>query len=337
MGDKETSKDKAAGKYWIGFDLGGTKMMATLYDAKFTPIGRARKKTRPHEGLERGMERIVKTIHEALQEAKVDAQGLAGIGIGTPGPLDLDRGVILATPNLGWKNVNLKGTLEKTFGCPAVVLNDVDAGVYGEFRFGAGRGARCVVGIFPGTGIGGGCVYEGKIIRGRTNSVLEIGHMQVMPQGPLCGCGRRGCLEAVSSRLAISTAAAAAAYRGEAPTLLANVGMDLSNIGSNALAASVQGGDKAVEKIIRLAAQWYGVAAGNIVNLLGPDVIVLGGGLVAAMPKLIRDEVEKAARDRVMPSFADIYQIVVAELGDDANSLGAAAWAHTLITESWTE
>jgi glucokinase len=262
----------------------------------------------------------------------VDPKDVAGIGVGSPGPLDLDNGVILNTPNLGWENAPLKKTLEKAFGCPALVVNDVDAGVYGEYRFGAGQGSRCALGVFPGTGIGGGCVYEGKIVRGRNRSVMEFGHMQVMPDGPLCGCGRRGCVEAVASRLAISAAAAAAAYRGEAPKLLESAGgMDLANIRSSVLVDSVNGGDRVVEEIIRDAARWLGIAIGNVVNLLGPDVVILGGGLVEAMPEIYVEEVARSANARVMPSFEGSFKVVAATLADDATVMGAAAWAQDVV------
>lgn len=313
--------------YWVGFDLGGTKMMATVFDAAFNQLGRRRQKTRPHEGMKAGLARMVDTVEEAMQQAGVSRDELAGVGVGSPGPLDLDRGVILDTPNFGWGETPLRKTFEEAFRCPAVIANDVDAGVYGEYRFGAAVDARCVVGVFPGTGIGGGCVYEGRIISGNTLSAMEIGHMQVMPDGPLCGCGRRGCVEAIASRLAISAAAAAAASRGEAPHLLANAGTDLQNIRSGALAASIAAGDSAVEEIISQAAQWLGVAVGNMVNLFVPDVVVLGGGLVEALPTLIRDQVEKTAKKRVMPPFIGSFRVVVAQLGDDATVAGAAAWA----------
>jgi glucokinase len=311
----------------VGFDLGGTKMLAVVYDDRFQPIGRRRTKTNAQEGKKAGLARIAETIEKALQEAEVDKSGLGSIGVGCPGPLDLDRGVVLNTPNLGWKNVRVKEVLEDAFGCPVVILNDVDAGVYGEYRFGAAAGSRCALGVFPGTGIGGGCVYEGKILRGKTSSCMEIGHIEVVPRGPLCGCGADGCLEAVASRLAISAAVAQAAYRGQAPNLLRAAGTDLSDIRSGALAASIAAGDEVVERIVREAARQVGVAVASVVNLLAPDTVVLGGGLVEAMPDLFLEEVGESARRRVMPSFADIFQVVAAELGDDASVMGAAAWA----------
>ncbi len=313
--------------YWMGFDLGGTKMLATVFDGSFKPLGQARKKTRGALGAAKGIERVIETANEALAAAGIKPAQLSGIGIGVPGPLNLNTGVVLDTPNLGWKNVKLKKKLQDTFGCPSFLLNDVDAGTYGEYRFGAAKGARCAVGIFPGTGIGGACIYEGKILRGKTGSAMEIGHMQMLPHGPRCGCGQNGCLEALASRLAISRAAAAAAYRGQAPWLAEHIGTDLMDIRSGALADAVENGDKVVEQILRDAAQWLGIGAANVINLLAPDVVVIGGGLAEAMPKLFTEEITSTARQNVMPAFRTTFRVCIAKLGDNAGVLGSAAWA----------
>jgi glucokinase len=311
----------------IGFDLGGTKMMACVFDEDFKIVGRSRKKTKGHEGPQAGLVRITETIKEALDEAKRGAKDLDCIGISIPGVLDLDKGVLETAPNLGWKNVNIRSALESEFKCTTVISNDVDSGVYGEYRFGAAKNSRCVVGLFPGTGIGGGCVYEGKIFRGKSASCMEIGHIQLMPKGPLCGCGQKGCLEALASRLAISSAVAAAAFRGDAPHLMEIAGTDLSDIRSGTLADAIKAGDKVVEQIVRSAAKWLGVGVSVAVNMLAPDIIVLGGGLVEAMPDLFVEEVEKVSRQKVMSFLKDEYKITVARLGDDASAIGAASWA----------
>ncbi len=319
--------EKPNDSHWVGFDLGGSKMLATVFDHDFNPCGSKRRKTKGHEGAEAGLARIAKTIREALHNEKNGDRPIGGIGIGCPGPLDLDRGILIEAPNLGWNDVKITASLEKEFGCPAVIINDVDAGVYGEYRFGAAKGARCVVGVFPGTGIGGGCVYEGRILRGKTTSCMEIGHLEVMPDGPLCGCGKRGCLEAVASRLAIAGAAAQAAVRGQAPNLMQRCGGDVAQIRSGTLAWAIAEGDKVVEQIVRTAAEQIGTAVASVVNLLAPDVVVLGGGLVEAMPKLFVDTVAKRARKRVLPSLVDSFEVVEAKLGDNAAVMGAAAWA----------
>jgi glucokinase len=338
VGSKNSSMGESSkNENWVGFDLGGTKMLAIVFDSNFSVVTRKRRKTKGHEGVQSGVARIVETISEALSDAGLEKGDLRGIGLGSAGPLDLDEGIILDAPNLGWKDVKIKSILEKEFGCPAVVLNDVDAGVYGEYRFGAARSSRCAVGVFPGTGIGGGCVYDGKILRGRTTSCMEIGHIQVVPDGPRCGCGLQGCLEAVASRLAISAAAAQAAYRGQAPHLLDIAGTSLDEIRSGALAEAIAAGDMVVESIVRLAAGHIGTAIAGVVHLLAPDCVVLGGGLVEAMPRLIVNEVTAAAKKKVLPSFAETFTVVPAELGDDSTAMGAAAWVREFASEAVAE
>jgi glucokinase len=313
-------------RYWIGFDLGGTKMMAAVLDKEFNIIATRRKKTKDGKGAP-SVARVLETIEEALQASHVSRRQLGGIGVGCPGVLDLDEGVVLQAPNIRWRNVPLRKQLEKAFGCPAVIANDVDAGTFGEYRFGAAQGARCVLGVFPGTGIGGACIYEGKLIRGRIHSCMEIGHIHMQPKGRLCGCGRRGCLETVASRLAISAEAAEAAYRGQAPHLMEAAGTDLSSIRSGALASAIDAGDATVEAIVRQAAKNLGIAVASVVNLLAPDVVVLGGGLMEAMPSLYLQEMRAAIKKQAMKPFTKSLKIVPAKLGDDAGVLGAAALA----------
>lgn len=324
---------ESAKEVQIGFDLGGTKMLAVAYDREFNMLARARKKSRGNDGTESGLARMVETIEEALAKAGAAESSLISIGVGSPGPLNLDKGILLDAPNLGWQNAPIKKALEKRFKCPATIANDVDSGVYGEYRMGAGKGAHTVVGIFPGTGIGGGCVLGGRLVRGRTLSCMEVGHIPVQTDGPLCGCGQRGCLEAVSSRLAIAAASASAAFRGEAPHLLSEAGTDLGNIRSKVLARSIEAGDESVRRILMQAAGWIGQGAATLVNLLAPEVVILGGGLVEAIPDLFLKEVDRVANDRVMPSFRKTFKVKVAELGDDATVLGAAALAADEVAE----
>jgi glucokinase len=244
----------------------------------------------------------------------------------------MDRGLLLEAVNLGWKGMPLKDTLQREFGCQAVIANDVDVGVYGEYRFGAAKDARCTVGVFPGTGIGGGCVYDGKIFRGKFSSCMEIGHLQINSHGILCGCGHYGCLETEASRLAISAEAAKAAYRGEAPHLREHIGVDLDEIRSGALAEAIKEGDAVIEQIVRRAAEKIGIAVGNIVTLIAPDIVVLGGGLVEAMPDIFVPVVHAKAQETAMPPYREMFQVVAAKLGDDAGVLGAAAWAAECLT-----
>lgn len=320
-----TSND--ASDCWIGFDLGGTKMLAVVYDGDFKQLGKARKKTKGREGKEAGLKRINAVIKEAIEDAKLEPSQIKGLGIGCPGPLDIAKKKIRIAPNLGWEDVAIGQSIEKEFGFPVTVANDVDAGVYGEYMFGAGQGHRCVVGIFPGTGIGGGCVYEGKLIRGANSTCMEIGHIPLMPGGPRDGAGNPGSLEAIASRLSIAGGAALAAYRGEAPYLLEDAGTDISDIRSGAIRDSVKNGDEAVIQLVHDACDHLALGVVTMVHLMAPDVIVFGGGLVEAMADVMLPRIEKAARSRVLGSLKDVFEIKEAKLGDDAGVMGAAALA----------
>ena len=333
---KETQLAMASNKkkeYWAGFDLGGTKMLCVVFDKHFQVVGRSRKKTKGHEGMSAGLKRINANIHEAIQDAGLNPSAISGIGIGCPGPLDFKKGTIREAPNLGWKNIPIQESIESEFGCPAVIANDVDAGLFGEYQFGAAQDVRCAFGIFPGTGIGGACVYEGKLFRGRNTSCMEIGHIPLLHAGPLDGAGNAGSLESVASRLAIAGAAAQAAYRGQAPKLMESAGTDISQIRSGVLAQSIQSGDRAVAASVAQAAEHLGLAVVTVVHLLAPDVIVFGGGLIEAMSSEILPIVEDVARRRVLPSLRDEFSIAEAELGDDAAVMGAAALARQSVEQ----
>lgn len=313
---------------WIGFDLGGTKMLTVAYDDKWKELGRRRRKTRSrNEDADVGIERIASTIDRLLAESEIEKSQIAGIGIGCPGPIDLEKGRLLSTPNLGWKDIEVADVLKKRFGCDVTVLNDVDAGIYGEYKFGAARDARCVVGIFPGTGVGGGCVYEGNILQGSGISCMEIGHTRISGSNKSSGAAFPGSLEAEASRLTIAAEAAKAAHRGDAPYLFKNVGTDLADIRSGALASAVENGDKVVKRLVEEAAVTIGYAVANVVHILAPDKVVLGGGLIEAMEELIVNAVRKTARANVMDVYKDRFEVVAAKLGDDAGVKGAAAWA----------
>ncbi|EFK95049.1 Glucokinase (Glucose kinase) [sediment metagenome] len=304
--------------------------MAVVLNDASRVIATRRRKTKGEVGANVGVARIVETIEEALGEAKVDPSRLSGIGMGVPGMLNLNTGLLKLAPNLGWRDVPLRKVLTRRFHVPVAIANDVDAGVYGEYRFGSARGARCVVGVFPGTGVGGGCVYEGRILRGKTGSCMEIGHVPVMPDGTLCGCGRRGCLETVASRLAISAELAQAVYRGEAPQLKKLAGTDIANIRSGIIREAMEAGDRVVERIVRHAARQIGRVLIGTVHQLAPDVIVLGGGLVEEMPALFVGEITDTLNKGVTETFRGSFKVAAARLGDYATAMGAAALASDL-------
>lgn len=317
--------------YWIGFDLGGTKMLAAAFDDDWTIIGRRRRKTKGREGSDSGIERIGSTIERLMSENDLSPDNLLGIGIGCPGPVDLNNGAILTTPNLGWDDVKVGDFLKQTFGCPAVVLNDVDAGLYGEYCFGAAKQSRCSVGLFPGTGVGGACVYEGAILQGDGISCMEIGHTRISSSTRASGIKMTGTLEAEASRLSIAAEAAKAVYRGDAPILAEIAGTDLSDIRSGAISEAVARGDKSIKRLVVEAAETIGFGVVNVIHMLCPDTIVLGGGLVEAMEDLICKTVEDHAKNHVMSVYRDRFKVVAAKLGDDAGVQGAAAWARKKI------
>lgn len=311
------SKNKK--KYWAGLDLGGTKMLAKIYDGDFNELGATKRKTEGHKGLDNVVGRIGKCIRKALDEAGVAGEALAGLGIGCPGPVDPEAGVLLEAPNLGWKDVPIRDIFQQEFDCPVVPCNDVDSGVFGEYKFGAARGARSAVGIFPGTGIGGGAVIHGRLLEGANITCMEIGHIPFSEAGLT--------LEEVCSRLAIASESAAAAYRGQAPYMLEKCGTDMAKITSGKIAAAIEHGDVAIEKIVKQAACRLGSGVATVVQLIAPEVIVLGGGLVEAMPELFLKTLAESVHEKVLAPFRGRYRIVEAELGDDAGVQGAAAWA----------
>ena len=335
-GDKKTSEtaSRPDEEYWVGFDLGGTKMLSIVFDKQFNPIGRSRKKTKGFEGMEAGLKRINNVIAESIEDAGIKAADIKGLGIGCPGPLDFEKGQIREAPNLGWQKVPIRKSIEAEFGFHAEIANDVDAGVFGEYQFGAGKKARCVVGIFPGTGVGGGCVYDGRLLRGKNSSCMEVGHIPLLPGGSLDGAGNPGSLESVASRLTIAGQAAQAAYRGAAPNLKEKAGTDVAQIRSGAISQAIDAGDESVKAIVLDACHYLGLSVVTLVHLLAPDVVIFGGGLIEAMPDLMLKEIEKVARPRILASMRDGFEIVEAKLGDNAGVMGAAALARQAVAKS---
>lgn len=323
-------KRRYGGRFWVGLDLGGTKMLAKVFNDDYQTLGRAKQKTQGAKGYKSGLSRMESVIDEALDDAGVSPNQIAGIGVGCPGPINPDAGVLVEAPNLGWRNVPIEGHLGDAFDCRAVICNDVDAGVYAEYEEGAARDARCVVGIFPGTGIGAGAVMDGKLVQGAALSCMELGHIPLFPE--TSGRGEGGTtLEMECSRLKIASESARAAYRGLAPNLMEACGTDLSNITSGKIAAAIEKGDIEIENIVGRAATLLGCGVATVVHLMAPDVIVLGGGLVEAMPGIYVDTVRQSALDRVLPPYRDSFTIVAAELEDDASVMGCAAWARKII------
>lgn len=327
MSKKQASKKPArvTKSFWIGFDLGGTKMMAVVLDAEFNVLGTARKSTQSGDP-ERGLKRICVTINEAMEAACVIPSRLRGIGIACPGTVNSETGVLINAPNLGWKRIKVADRLKRTFKVPVAVLNDVDAGTYGEYTHGAAQGARSVLGIFPGTGLGGGFVYDGKLVQGRESSCMEIGMIHL--PGTHLGSALPGVvmLEDLTSRLGVAAAASVACYRGAAPELDSKTGAALREIKSKAISASYWAGDDATRVILENAVRFLGLGVAMVVNLFAPDHITLGGGLVEELSvfylKTLREEVKKHS----VPELFQGIKFSIAKLGGNAVAVGAVAW-----------
>ncbi|MGK0188161.1 MAG: glucokinase [Verrucomicrobiales bacterium] len=315
------------GPYTLGIDLGGTKMFIVVFDGSNKEVGAARVPTLGYEGAEAGLEKIADAIDEALDDAKIKKSELAAVGIGCPGVVDFETGMLRHAPNLGWKEVPVGKFLNDKFNCAVAVLNDVDAGTFGEYREGAGKGARSLLGVFPGTGVGGGFVYEGKILRGRRASCMEIGNIRLLGSTLEGSMGEPVSLESLSSRLSIASTCTVEAYRGNAPYILEKSGTDIQKIKSGVVKKAIENGDKAVENILKRSIEYLGVGVAAAVDLLGPDHIVIGGGLAEKMPDAYSKGVRKVIENLASPALVEDIKISIATLGDHAVALGAAIYA----------
>ncbi|MCY4400957.1 MAG: ROK family glucokinase [Candidatus Poribacteria bacterium] len=312
----------------VGVDMGGTKILSAVVDAEGNILSTAKVPTQAKDDTSIVIDRIAECIREAFQESGVAPDSIQAIGIGAPGPLDPETGIVIFAPNLGWKDVPLKTELESRIGIPTFVDNDVNVGTLGEHTFGAGKGIQNLVGIFVGTGIGGGIILNGELFHGASKTAGEIGHIIVKADGPKCGCGTRGCLEALASRTAMTKAFQKAILKkGKKSILTKLTDGDLGLIRSGTLAKALRSKDKLTLKVFKQTTKYLGVGIGSIVNFLNPDMIVLGGGVVEALDDKFIDDIRKAAKKYALPDTLKGVQIVSAQLGDDAGVLGAAALA----------
>ncbi len=312
----------------IGVDMGGTKILSAVIDPEGSILGTAKMSTKAEKGADAVIDRIAACVRKSVEKSGVSADAIEAIGIGAPGPLDPATGVVIFAPNLGWRDVPLKTELETRTGFPTFVDNDVNVGTLGEHVFGAGQGVENVVGIFVGTGIGGGIILQGELFHGASKTAGEIGHIVVKAGGPRCGCGTRGCLEALASRTAMARQLRRAIQKkGKSSVLSELTKGDLTTIRSGALAKAVRLGDPLTLKVIRKATKYLGIGIGSIVNFLNPELIVLGGGVVEALGDPFLDAVATATEKYALPNTLNGVRIVTAELGDNAGILGAAALA----------
>ena len=262
-------------------------------------------------------------IGEALEVAGLTRGEISSIGIGSPGPLDTSAGVILWSANLNVKEFPIGPELATALGRPVLVQNDVRVGAYAEFRLGAARGFHDVIAAFVGTGIGGCLLRGGKIVDGSTGNAGELGHMIVKAGGPRCGCGARGCMEALASKTAIARRIEKAVRKG-LPTLLGERMARKGRLKSGDLAEAVAAKDIVALKEVQRAAHFLGLGLGGLVNVFGPEIVVIGGGVPGALGDPFLEMVRAAARTQILSDPRGTARIERAALGDDAGILGAA-------------
>lgn len=317
--------DRANGLPVLGVDLGGTKILAGVVDAENRILGRAKRSTPAKEGAEALSRAIAGVALDALNDAGVSAGDLGAAGIGSPGPLDIDKGIILFSANLEVRDYPLGPELSRALGGrPVLVQNDVTVGGYGEFRLGAGQGYGNILAAFVGTGIGGCVIVDGKIVAGSTHNAGEIGHLPLKVRGPRCGCGRLGCMEALASRTAITKRIRKAIKRGVDSTL---AGKFRDRLKSGDLAAAYHSGDALAVREVRRAAYFLGRGLGGLINVLGPEIVIIGGGVAEALGEPYLDVIRGAARAQALADPHGTIRIELAARGDDAGLLGAALLA----------
>ena len=313
-----------AGKYNICLDVGGTKVLGAIFNEKDEIIYRLKKRSKSGGSASADVEKvIISVVEEMIKESGIDRKELNAIASCAPGVIDQDKGIVLFCPNLPWKDYDIAGAMRKKFGVPFFVGNDVNLGVLGEYHFGATRGYKNIVGFFVGTGMGGGLVLNGELYTGNLFKAAEYGHMILDPEGPLCNCGQRGCLEAFSSKQGMSAYIRQQAGRGRESMMAEAVQEGVFR--SKALVKALKAGDKVAEEAVDRACYWLAVATGNMINIFSPDLIIYGGGVIEALGDLFLKKILAEVDRYCMPQIRSTVKIVNASLGDDSILYGDLA------------
>jgi len=321
----------ATDKPVVGVDLGATKVLAGVVNANHTILATAKRATKGGQGVEAVVERLAKTVKDAVKRADLSLDDIAGVCSAAPGALNPDDGIVRFAPNMeGWENIPFAHLLsEQLSGVPVFIENDGNLGALGELTLGVARGVKNMVGIFVGTGIGGGIVLDGKVWRGSHMTAGEIGHMVVLADGPVCGCGKRGCLESVASRTAIERDIRLGLRAGRDSMMAEWLEQgDRERITSGVLAEAYAKRDPLVYEVISRSQHYLGIFIGSIFNFIDPDMIVIGGGVAEALGEAYVEPVRAVAYQYAMNRRdARTAPIVLTELGDNAVLLGAAVYA----------
>ena len=313
----------------VGIDMGGTRLRALVVNAENKILGMQRAPTNPKQKPDGLVADIALLVEGAVQSAGLKLSDLRAVSMGVPGAVDAETGVVHHAPNLGWKKVPLGSKLSALLKVPVFVENDVHVGVMGEYVLGAGQGARKLVGIFVGTGIGGGIVIGGRLYEGARGSAGEVGHIVVEINGPLCGCGNRGCAEALASRTAMERDVRAAIRRGEKSIVLRMMReRGRERMTSSIIERALKERDPVMEKVMEHAQYCLGILVANVVNMLDPECVVIGGGIAARLGKEYVTPIRRTAYQYFLRRHdARRVKIVPGLLGDDAGPFGAVALA----------
>lgn len=315
-------------RWVVGVDLGGTNVSVGLVPWEGgMPLAFQKLPTEASKGGEAVVARVASMIRDAvdrvLQETGAPREAVAGVGLGSPGPLDRKTGVVLTTPNLGWKNFPLRSLVVEQVGLPATLDNDANCATYGEWWLGAGREESTLVGLTLGTGIGGGIVLDGELFHGVSDAAGEIGHMTVNFAGRKCKCGNYGCLEAYASGPNIAARAVEGIEAGAASILVEMVDGELERITAAHVSDAAVQGDAHAHDVMLETAKLLGVGVANILNILNPGAVVIAGGVTRAGDHLF-EPLRAEVRRRAFRPAAEACRIVPAELPETAGVIGAA-------------
>lgn len=316
-------------KKYIGCDLGGTNLRAAIVDVENGAVLHQMSiPTLAREGHETVMKRMAELFLQIIQSTGIQKEEIGGIGIGVPGVLDLEKGETLFLPNLPgtWPHVPLQATIQRYTGLPTRLLNDVRSITNGEWCFGAGRGVDTVAVFAVGTGIGGGLVISSQLHLGIGGTGGELGHTVIDYNGPRCGCGTYGCVEAYASGPAIAAAGMKAVAQGLTTRLGEMCEYDLNRITPELIATAALAGDEIAKDIYEKAGFALGIAAANICASVGPRRVIIGGG-VAQAGELLLDPIRRTLRERVHIMPVEQVEVVQSQLGNNAGVVGVACWA----------
>lgn len=310
-------------KYSIGIDLGGTKILIGLVEKESGKVvSHIKKKTKKEKGPENIVRKMVEGVEELLEESGKFFTEISSIGIGSAGQIDRKNGIIIGAPNLDCYNLNLKEILQDKFNIPVFVGNDVEVATIGEQKFGAGKGCADFVCVFVGTGIGSAIVKNGHIIYGATGTAGELGHIIVDLNGRPCACGAHGCLEAYASRSAIETRIEGALKKGR-KSCISEYLEEGKAITSSMIRKSIEREDELVTQCVSEASEYLSGGLASVINLINPELIILGGGLIEAVDYFYKQTIKKA-KSKSLPVPAEKIRFSKTILGDYSGVIGAA-------------